>query len=115
MRVLLCVGGDVAAWVNIRCTLKSKARSTRRGPRCAAVCGVSEPANRVVQRGSERWVVREIDAHKVPGARGPRCLICESGDVIRRLWKYPSDWESLDDISLWALCERDVQRLEGDG
>ena len=61
-----------------------------------------------MQRGTTHWSLREVDARKVPGAPRPQCLICESGDVIRRLWKYPSDWESLDDDALWALCERDV-------
>jgi hypothetical protein len=69
---------------------------------------VPENENRTVQRGSARWTLREVDAQRVPGARAPRCLICESADVIRRLWIYPSDWSDLDDQSLLELCERDV-------
>jgi hypothetical protein len=50
--------------------------------------------------------LREVDARKVPGARAPTCLICESADVIRRLWAFPGDWHSLDDESLLDLCDR---------
>lgn len=62
-------------------------------------------AERIVQRGADEWRVREVSALNVPGARGPRCLICESGDVVRRLWKYPADWQELDDDALWELCD----------
>jgi hypothetical protein len=66
----------------------------------------TEPDERVVQRGSRAWRVREIAARAVPGSRGPRCLICESTEVVRRLWTYPTDWRGLDDELLWDLCER---------
>jgi hypothetical protein len=38
------------------------------------------------------WEVSEVDASKVPGARGRRCLIFESVHAIRRVWDYPPDW-----------------------
>jgi hypothetical protein len=57
------------------------------------------------QHDGQRWHVRELDASKVPGARAERCLICESNEVIRRLWSYPSDWDALDDDALFRLCD----------
>jgi hypothetical protein len=71
---------------------------------------VSQTTNRLIQRGSAQWSLREVDAHSVPGARAPKCLICESTDVIRRLWAYPADWKSLSDDALWTLCEADQRR-----
>ncbi|HEX4683137.1 MAG TPA: hypothetical protein VH277_10525 [Gemmatimonadaceae bacterium] len=62
---------------------------------------------RILQRGDERWMIREVSAHRVPGARGPRCLICESPSVVRRLWDYPDDWQALNDHELLALCARE--------
>jgi hypothetical protein len=50
--------------------------------------------------------MREVDARNVPGARAPTCLICESPDVIRRLWSYPSDWQMLGDDDLLRICDR---------
>jgi len=63
---------------------------------------------RLVQRGDRAWRVREVPARTVPGSRGARCLICESAEVVRRLWRYPDDWRALDDERLWALCEAPV-------
>ena len=60
---------------------------------------------RLVERGDRHWTLREMDARGVPGARAARCLICESTEVVRRLWNYPSDWRKLDDVELAALCE----------
>jgi hypothetical protein len=57
------------------------------------------------QYEGQRWQVRELDASHVPGARAERCLICESTEVIRRLWSYPNDWVTLDDEALWRLCD----------
>jgi hypothetical protein len=71
---------------------------------------VSQTTNRLIQRGSVHWSLREVDARRVPGARAPKCLICESTDVIRRLWVYPDDWKSLTDDALWTLCESDQRR-----
>ena len=62
--------------------------------------------NRDLEHENVRWTVGEVDARRVPGARSDRCLICESGEVVRRLWKYPENWTELDDESLWELCDR---------
>ena len=62
--------------------------------------------NRDIEHGSVRWTVREVDARRVPGARADRCLICDSGEVVRRLWKYPENWTELDDEALWELCDQ---------
>jgi hypothetical protein len=62
---------------------------------------------RILQRGDETWTVREVSAHQVPGARGARCLICESASVVRRLWDYPDNWHALTDTELLALCARE--------
>lgn len=63
------------------------------------------PGERLVDHGDRHWTVREMDARDVPGARAPSCLICESTEVIRRLWDYPDDWRKLDDAELAKLCE----------
>ena len=65
-----------------------------------------KPGERLVERGERRWTLREMDARRVPGARAATCLICESTDVIRRFWRYPRDWRSLDDEGLAELCEQ---------
>jgi hypothetical protein len=49
------------------------------------------------------WIVREADTSRMPGARGERCLIFDSESVVRRVWQFPTDWQSLDDDALWAL------------
>ncbi len=47
------------------------------------------------------WRVCEVDAARVPGARGPQCLIFSSPNAIRRVWEYPPDWyrRSVHDLS----------------
>lgn len=62
-------------------------------------------SDRIIRRGADEWRLHEADARAVPAARGPTCLICESVEVIRRLWLYPSDWRSLDDDTLWQICD----------
>jgi hypothetical protein len=52
------------------------------------------------------WSVREVDAARVPGARGERCLLFETEGVIRRVWSYPDDWRSVPDETLRILAER---------
>lgn len=41
------------------------------------------------------WEVSEVDASKVPAARGERCLIFRSPGAVRRVWTYPSSWTSM--------------------
>ena len=52
------------------------------------------------------WHVHEVDAHAVPGTRGPRCLLFLCDGVIRRVWEYPANWRSLDDAALGRLSWR---------
>ena len=67
-------------------------------------------SERIVQRDDEMWTVKEVNALNVPGARGSRCLICESTSVVRRLWNYPANWMRLSDDDLLNLCSRDSTR-----
>jgi hypothetical protein len=54
----------------------------------------------------ERWRVREAIAHDVPGAQAPSCLIFDAGNVCRRVWRFPHEWEDLSDHALLAIMER---------
>jgi hypothetical protein len=63
---------------------------------------------RIVERGANRWTVREMNTDGVPGASAPRCLICESDDVVRRIWRYPENWIALSDDDLIRICDRSV-------
>lgn len=65
-----------------------------------------EPPERIVAQGLRRWTVREVKADAVPGASAPRCLICESDDVVRRIWRYPVNWLLLSDEELLRICDR---------
>jgi len=49
------------------------------------------------------WTISERDARMVPGARGPRCLIFQSDEAVRRIWEYPAGWRDLLNPSLIAL------------
>ena len=49
------------------------------------------------------WVVTELDARGIPGARGPACLLFDGPAAVRRVWAYPPDWERLPDAELVAL------------
>ncbi|NUO63118.1 MAG: hypothetical protein HOQ11_00840 [Gemmatimonadaceae bacterium] len=60
---------------------------------------------RRVLSGHERWLIAEVDARAVPGARADRCLVCQSDQVVRRMWEYPPNWYSLSETALAALCE----------
>ena len=61
---------------------------------------------RVIEKGSERWTVREVSADAVPGSVASRCLICESEDVVRRIWRYPENWLDLSDADLIGVCNK---------
>ena len=52
------------------------------------------------------WTVHEVDTSAVPGARGCRCLIVESENVVRRVWSYPPGWSALGDDTLWDILDR---------
>ena len=60
---------------------------------------------RLVVRDGERVTVAELDARGVPGALRESCLICESDYAVRRIWRYPSDWQQLDDARVSALFD----------
>jgi hypothetical protein len=63
---------------------------------------------RVLEQGDHRWTVREVSADAVPGASAPRCLICESDDVVRRIWRYPENWLDLSEAELIRICDKSV-------
>jgi hypothetical protein len=63
---------------------------------------------RIIQHGDNRWIVREVNAGSVPGSAAPRCLICESDDVVRRIWRYPENWIGLPDAELLRICDKSV-------
>ena len=58
------------------------------------------------ERTGDEWRVFERDARLVPGSRGPRCLYFDGEGIVRRVWHYPSDWQSLPAAALLALMER---------
>jgi hypothetical protein len=79
----------------------------RRGARIWAHAPVL--AERAVYDGyGEEWLVRELDATGLPGARRPRCLIFENHHVVRRVWHYPGDWQMISDATLLALSKEKV-------
>src|ERR687890_87916 len=51
-----------------------------------------------------RWCVHERDASGMHGARGAHCLVFETGNVLRVVWRYPREWRTLDDAALEALA-----------
>jgi len=55
---------------------------------------VTEPrlAREFMDETGTEWEVSEVDASRVPGARGGKCLIFVSAGAIRRVWDYPQDW-----------------------
>jgi len=63
---------------------------------------VDDPDGESVNEGN--WTVREIDARNIPGALGPRCLVFESVEMVRRLWVYPAAWMSLPARALLRLA-----------
>ena len=65
----------------------------------------TQSSERLLQRGSRQWIVREVNSRGVPGARRETCLLCESAEVIRRIWDFPADWRTVDDDVLWKLCD----------
>jgi hypothetical protein len=89
-------------------TLEGKACSRVTG----ALCAENEPLmntradERIIVRGEREWRIREKNTGTVPGARAACCLICESDDVVRRIWNYPANWRELSDDELLRLCER---------
>lgn len=58
----------------------------------------------IVDESGRPWLVREVDTRLTPGARRPRCLLCEGEGVVRRVWAYPVDWRHCPDAELAAAC-----------
>jgi hypothetical protein len=56
-----------------------------------------------------RWHVREADAHDVPRAPAPACLIFDAVTHCRRVWIYPDGRAELSVSSLLALMDRSKQ------
>jgi hypothetical protein len=57
------------------------------------------------------WRVSELDAHEVPGAVAPHCLVFDSSMICRRYWNYPADWFELSDSILLELMNQPRQSL----
>lgn len=68
----------------------------------------TQSTERIIQRGDQYWIVREVNTSTVAGSHGARCLICESDDIVRRVWEYPDDWDKLSDDALLELCAKSV-------
>jgi hypothetical protein len=56
----------------------------------------------VVDRSGVEWTVREV-ATPQPWARGERCLVLNSRECVRRIWRYPAEWRGLDAAALLRL------------
>ncbi len=56
----------------------------------------------IVDRDGVEWAVREVETPQA-WARGERCLVLNSRDCVRRVWRYPTDWRGLDADTLLAL------------
>lgn len=56
----------------------------------------------VVDRDGVEWSVREVPTPQ-PWARAPQCLVVSSRDCVRRIWRYPARWRSLDADALLRL------------
>jgi hypothetical protein len=56
----------------------------------------------IVDRSGVEWAVREVVTPQ-PWARGDRCLVLNSRECVRRIWRYPADWRRLDADALLKL------------
>lgn len=77
------------------------ARQGRGGESAAPIAYFERVGDELVE-----WAVVELDARDVPGARAPRCLVFWREQCLRRVWDYPADWSTLDDVALTALSMR---------
>ena len=69
----------------------------------AALRLASQSRRDFVAADGTQWCVHERDAGGMAHARGARCLVFETGNVLRVVWNYPRDWRTLDDAALEAL------------
>ena len=60
---------------------------------------------RLVTHDGIQWRVDELDATATPGSRGPRCLVFDADNVVRRVWAYPANWRELSDYALGRLVD----------
>lgn len=56
----------------------------------------------ILDREGTEWAVREVETPQ-SWARGERCLVLNSRECVRRVWRYPRDWRRLDADSLFDL------------
>ncbi|MBA3671904.1 MAG: hypothetical protein H0W68_07765 [Gemmatimonadaceae bacterium] len=56
----------------------------------------------VVDGAGVEWTVREI-ATPQPWARSERCLVLNSRECVRRVWRYPASWRALNAEELLRL------------
>ena len=49
------------------------------------------------------WRVWWMNCRNVPGASAATCLVFDAGEVVRRVWAPPANWETLADHRLLAL------------
>jgi hypothetical protein len=52
------------------------------------------------------WEVREEQAPSIPNPPASRCLVFDCGIITRRVWEYPTDWQSLADGELERVSRR---------
>jgi hypothetical protein len=60
----------------------------------------------VIDRSGVQWSVREVHTPQA-WARAERCLVLNSRDCVRRVWRYPPTWRSMDADSLLRLGTAD--------
>ena len=60
----------------------------------------------VLDRSGNEWMVYEVETPQ-GWARRDRCLVLNSRECVRRVWEYPSHWQSLDTEALLRLGVRD--------
>lgn len=56
-------------------------------------------------RSGRKWRVWVADTRHVPGALGDRCLLYDTGEWVRRVWRVPDDWGRMAPAALIQLAE----------
>lgn len=56
----------------------------------------------VIDRSGVEWAVREVETPQ-PWARAAQCLVLNSRECVRRVWRYPLNWRKLDADQLLRL------------
>ena len=60
----------------------------------------------IVDDHGVEWAVREVRTPQ-PWAQGERCLVLNSRECVRRIWRYPPDWRRLSAEALLRLGAAD--------